>query len=341
MLIDHICQQFSEHIRKDIRTGPIRLYVSVLPLVEIAKEMRSKKLRVDPLRNIHLHYVQEPPVRSQSQLFAFGPKLFLPIDDENDADDTTDAGDVSKVTRDFEPEEDAERLHTCAMIIDEPHMHSGDILEEVSGLRQSITDLSINKFKVKEDDLEMSQFKRPAFKMDPEAKSITLESTNMAKSVLQDLGSSITSCRQIHSLQLTDIASLIDVTEVGNLSNIRYLNLGCTRSTMSRDQCSTLCQQLQSLHHLEELRLTGNPVGSQGAQHLADSIQSWGVDHRLKTLSLWDCGIDTQACARILEALSFSQIQKIDISRNSIGGAFEAVGPRLVYPKLASLMSLL
>ena len=110
-----------------------------------------------------------------------------------------------------------------------------------------------------------------------------------------------------------------------------------TRSSMSRAQCSTLCQQLKSLRHLEELLLTGNPVGSQGAQHLADSIQSWGVDHRLKSLYLWDCGIDTKGCVCILEALSFSQIQLIDISRNSIDGAFQAVGPNLVFPKLSQL----
>ena len=325
-------------MRKDIRTGSSRLHLSVLPLVEIAKEMRSKKLRIDPLRNIHLHYVQEPPLRSQSELFAFGPKLFLPTDDRNESDDDNHSDDVREVTNGNGPEEDAERLHACAMIIDEPHMHSGDILEEVSGLHQTITDLYISdKFKVKLDDLEMSQLKRPAFKMDPEAKSITVESTSMPQPVLQDLGSCITSCRQIHSLQLTDIASFIDVAEVGNLSNIRYLNLGCTRSRMSREQCSALCQQLQSLRHLEELLLTGNPVGSQGAQHLADSIQSWGVDHRLKRLYLWACGIDTQGCVRILEALSFSQIQRIDISRNSIDGAFQAVGSRFVFPKLSQL----
>ena len=218
------------------------------------------------------------------------------------------------------------------------HMHSGDILEEASGLRQTITDLYISdKFKVKLDDLEMSQLKRSAFKMDPEAKSITVESTSMPQPVLQDLGSGITSCRQIHSLQLTDIASFIDVAEVGNLSNIRYLNLGCTRSSMLREQCSTLCQQLKSLRNLEELLLTGYPVGYKGAQHLADSIQSWGVDHHLKRLYLWDCGIDTQGCVRILEALSFSQIQRIDISRNSIDRAFQAMGPNLVFPKLHQL----
>ena len=338
MVIDHICQEFSKHMRKDIRTGSSRLHPSVLPLVEIAKEMRSKKLCIDPLRNIHLHYVQEPPVRSQSELFVFGPKLFLPTDDRNESDDYNHADDISEVTKGNGPEEDGERLQACAMIIDEPHMHSGDILEEVSGLRQTITDLYIsNKFKVKPGDLEMSQLKRSAFKKDPEAKSITVESTSMPQPVLQDIGSSITSCRQIHSLQLTDIARLIDVAKVGNLSNIRYLNLGCTRSSMSRKQCSTLCQQLKSLRHLEELLLTGNPVGSQGAQHLADSIQSWGVDHRLKRLNLWDCGIDTKGCVRILEALSFSQIQRIDISRNSIDGAFQPVGPNLVFPKLSQL----
>ena len=98
MVIDHICQEFSKHMRKDIRTGSSRLHLSVLPLVEIAKEMRSKKLRIDPLRNIHLHYVQEPPVRSQSELFAFGPKLFLPIDDENESDDDNHSDDIREVT---------------------------------------------------------------------------------------------------------------------------------------------------------------------------------------------------------------------------------------------------
>ena len=277
-------------------------------------------------------------MRSQSELFAFGPKLFLPTDDRNESDDDNHTDDTSEVTNGNGPEEDAEQLHACAMIIDEPNMHSGDFLEEVSGLRQTIIDLYIsNKFKVKLDDLEMSQLKRPTFKMDPEAKSITVECTSMPQQVLSDLGSCITSCRQIQSLQLTDIARLIDVAEVGNLSNIRYLNLGCTRSSMSREQCSTLCQQLKSLSHLEELFLTANPVGSQGAQHLADSIQSWGLDHHLKRLYLWDYGIDTQGCVHILEALSFSQIQRIDISRNSIHGAFQAVGPNLVFPKLSQL----
>ena len=335
-VIDHICQEFSEDMRKNIRQGSGSLHVNILPLVEIAKEMRSKKLRIDPLCNIHIHYVQEPPLRPQSELFAFGPKLFLPNDDENDNNDDSN-DDEPVVKRSNLPEEDMHQLRTCAMIIDEPHMHGGDILEEVSVLRQSITDLFINKIKVKQNDLDMSQLNRPVFKMDPDVESITVESTSLPQFVLQDLGSSITSCRKIRSLKLTDIASLVAVTETGNLTNIRYLNLMCTRSSLSRDKCSILCQQLQSLRHLEELLLTGNPVGSQGAQHLADSIQSWGVDHGLKTLYLWDCEIDTQGCARILQALSFSQIRRIDISRNEIDGALQAVGPKLVYPKLAQI----
>ena len=40
------------------------------------------------------------------------------------------------------------------MIIDEPHMYCRDILEEVSGLCQTITDLYIsNKFRVKSGDV--------------------------------------------------------------------------------------------------------------------------------------------------------------------------------------------
>ena len=86
-------------------------------------------------------------------LFAFGTKLFLPTDDGNKSNDDNHSDDISEVTKGNGPEEDAERLHTCAMIIKETHMHSGDILEEVSGLRQSITDLYISdKFRVKPDD---------------------------------------------------------------------------------------------------------------------------------------------------------------------------------------------
>ena len=237
--------------------------------------------------------------------------LFLPNDDENDNDDSNGDNDDDDKHEVNWSEEDVGRLRACAVIIDKPGMHGGDILEEVSNILQSVTNLYIKDFRVNQDDLDMSQLRKPVFKMDSDTESITVESTSMPQPVLQDLGSSITSCRKIRSLQLTDIVNFVGVTEVGSFTNIRYLNLGCTRSSLSRDQYSILCQQLQSLHHLEELLLTGNLVGSQGAQHLANSIQSWGVDHHLKTLYLWD----TQGCARILHALSFPEIQLMKHSR--------------------------
>ena len=106
---------------------------------------------------------------------------------------------------------------------------------------------------------------------------------------------------------------------------------------LSRNKTEKLCEQFSQLSNLGSCYLSGNSVG-EAVSVLAESIQSWGVNNSLRTLSLAHCKITSSDCSRLLEALEVCQkLLDLTISYNTIGGTFCSLISKPVYPLLKLL----
>ena len=98
---------------------------------------------------------------------------------------------------------------------------------------------------------------------------------------------------------------------------------------------------MNNLVNLEDLDLSHNTIGGFNdglSSVLAESIKSWGTNTTLKELHLGHCNITPDGCARLLEALGVCpNLLWLNLSYNSIGGAFEALISKPVYPRLSHL----
>ena len=75
-----------------------------------------------------------------------------------------------------------------------------------------------------------------------------------------------------------------------------------TDSNIPDDLCGPLLKALSSCRHLAHLSLAGNHLGIHGI-HLADTINTWGTNPKLKTLDLTDCSMPSSVCGALLFAL--------------------------------------
>ena len=101
-----------------------------------------------------------------------------------------------------------------------------------------------------------------------------------------------------------------------------------------------LMESLQSCRRLKDLHMERNNIGTTGAKKLATSIKSWIPHSVLKLLCVESCSIDASGCIPLMEALaSCGQLRTLRICNNPIGGAFEAVSPHLVYPRLEHIVT--
>ena len=105
--------------------------------------------------------------------------------------------------------------------------------------------------------------------------------------------------------------------------------------------CSRLLEALGVCTNLDELVLSYNTIGGVNdglSSVLAESIKSWGVNTSLSDLCLEHCNITPDGCSRLLEALGVcTNLQRLNLSDNAIGGAFDALISKPVYPRLSHL----
>ena len=237
----------------------------------------ARELDADPKCNRFFYFVRKLPLRKQSMRYIFHvffSNYFDTVGD-NESDTGGDNGNV--------PNSVTDTSVTCGIHILHPCLRSEDILTAISNLNQTITHLHIGSM-ISMKDVEINV---PVCRMDPNARYVHIK-VPLPSNVQRDLGHQLSSCdklQHIHIPWMTHTARLL-VSNLGTKTNFTYLNL--KDCCLSDEFCITLCEQFQFLHHLKYLELSKNRIGCEGAEHLAESIISWGPDYPLKKLKLSD-----------------------------------------------------
>jgi uncharacterized protein (TIGR02996 family) len=92
------------------------------------------------------------------------------------------------------------------------------------------------------------------------------------------------------------------------LANLRALNV--TASELSADALAEL-----ALPRLESLVLTGNPIGDEGAQNLAQ----WKQLANVETLYLSACEISEEGIGQLFSGAPLAKLKKLTLSKNELG----------------------
>ena len=182
---------------------------------------------------------------------------------------------------------------TCGVYIDEhSHLRSEEILTAISNLKQTITHLHYESW-------------------------IPMENDAIKVPVLSEKLSSCDKQKHFHIPRMTHTALLL-VSNLGTKTNLTHLDLN--DCGLSEKLCITLCQQLQHLPCLKYLNLSENTIGSEGAEHLAESMTSWGPDPPLKQLNLSRCSIEGSGAEKLIKSLQFCRrLEEIHMDYNRIG----------------------
>ena len=126
-LMDCVCERFVEHAVNQLRKGGDWDNYNVEPLVNIAKETKQS---IHPLCNQHLSYITKLPWAMKSKLYIFG-----------EIEDWMTSIMEGKFT---ETRDETVTPQTCAIIINKPRLAGREVLEKISNLNQTITDLYIH-----------------------------------------------------------------------------------------------------------------------------------------------------------------------------------------------------
>ena len=314
-LVELVCQKFVDNAVHNVRR---RLwYGRVETLRDFAQELMGKSL--DPLCNSQFYYVTELPLKRRSRMYVFDVRD-KPISEEKREID----GDTL--------------MDTCVVCIERSNVADQEVLETISNLNQPITDLFTDDILMEHNepgsDFDKSE-NRP-FRLDSTAGSIRLKLTTLPLSVQKGLGQQLASAEKLEILEIPELPFLVDnlLSSVHTKTSLKLVNFYNCR--LSEDQCTSLCEQFKLLPCLVSINLGKNRMSSQSLRSLAASLRSWGS--RPLMLYLVQCDMCPSSCSELLKVLSLCKgLQKLDISRNPIGGAFAALHPRLVYPSLMEL----
>ena len=281
----------------------------------------TKELDVDPVCNPFYYYVEKLPLKRRSRWYLFDEVSFLRSEYRADGTDVTNVSE------------------TCGVWIGDTDLPREEILTALSKQKQTITYLRIgfrdiyprhidSRTTVKDGDINFPQ-------LDGNARYFHIEYLLLPLNIEEDLGHQLSSrdkLQHLHIPKMTHTAPLI-VRNIAAKTNLTHLDI--RHCGLPEDLCIILCEQLQSLHRLQYLNLSKNHIGSEGAERLAESIASWGPDSPLKSLYLSGCNIEASGAEKLLAALaSCTELVVLFITNNRIGGAFEALSPRLVCPRL-------
>ena len=314
-LVELVCQKFVENAVHNIRR---RLwYGRVETLQEFAQELNGKSL--DPLCNSQFYYVTELPLRRRSRMYVFdvGNK---PINDEQmeiDVDTSVDP---------------------CVICIEKHNAADQEVLQTISNLNQPITDLFTDSLETECNQLgsDLDQIANGPFGIDSTAGSIRLKLTKLPLSIQKGLGQQLASAEKLEILEIPELPFIVDnlLGSVCTKKQLKLLNFSSCR--LSEEQCTSICEQMKWLPCLVSINLGKNQMTSRSLASLTESLRFWGS--RQLMLFLYRCDIDSSSCTELLKVLSScTGLQKLDISGNPIGLAFEALHPRLVYPALMEL----
>ena len=314
--IDHMCEQYATKII----TG-LYAYLELEHLCKITKEIRSKKKFLNPFCNDHIYFVWQLPLRQHSRLYIFDRNL-----------DWLNIGDNANTTYKRDPKE-----IDCSVLIRNTCLPPGDVLQAISALRQTISYLDINEPFVLPDEA-CDNIPVHIFKIDPSATYINIgPNVVLPTAVSEHLGREISTCYNLSHLWILNqpfiAAEITDFLRTNK--NLRILDVKDCH--LSENKMYKICEQLSQLSNLYYCDLSGNDLGN-AVSVLADSIKSWGMNTTLEELYLRDCNITPDGCSRLLETLGVCPIlYGLDLSHNTIGGTFDGLISKPVYPELRTL----
>ena len=318
-VIDHMCEQYPPEIFTDPECAFEEDY-----LFKITQEVRSKKQFLNPLCNEQFYHVWQLPLRQQSRLYFFGRNLdLLNIGDNANTSHKTYKRDLKE--------------NDCGVLIRGTCLPPCDVLQAISTLRQTITFLSIEEPFVLRDEV-CDNIPARIFKIDPSASKINIgRNVVLPKAVSKDLGWQLSICYNLSELHLQNQPLVAaEITDfLGINRNLRILNV--EDCYLSENKVYKICEQLSQLSNLDYCGLSGNDLGD-AVSVLAESIKSWGTNTSLRWFILNDCDITSGGCSRLLEALEVCpNLFTIDLSDNTIGGAFDGLISKPLYPGLSQL----
>ena len=311
--IDHMCEQFATAVIEE------EVY-----LFQITQEVRSKKQFLNPLCNEHFYHVWELPLKRQSRAYLFGENI-----------DWLGIGSHSSIAH--MTQETGSKISSCHVLIENTCLPPSDVLQAISTLRQTITRLYIGKQFVLPDEA-CDNIPVHIFKIDPSATDIEIErNVVLPTAVSEHLGRQISTCYILSELWIPNQPfTTAEITDfLGTNRNLKTLNMeGCN---LAGNKMGKLCQQFNQFSHLKECYLSENAVGD-AVSVLADSIRSYGMNTSLRYLNLQHCNITPGGCSRLLEALGVcTNLEALVLSDNTIGGAFDALTWKPMYPQLSFL----
>ena len=311
--IDHMCEQFATAVIEE------EVY-----LFQITQEVRSKKQFLNPLCNEHFYHVWELPLKQQSRLYLFGENIDW-------------LGIRSKSSSAHMAQETSSKISSCHVLIGNTCLPPHEVLQAISTLRQTITRLYIGEPFVLPDEA-CDNIPAHIFKIDPSATDIEIESdVVLPTAISKDLGREISTCYNLSELWIPNqpfIAAEITAF-LGTNRNLRILNV--KDCYLSENKVYKICEQLSQISNLDGCYLSGNDLGD-AISVLAESIKSWGTNTTLERLHLKHCNIMPDGCSRLLEALEVcTNLRALHLSGNTIGGSFEALISKPIYPGLLIL----
>ena len=318
--IDHMCEKYVTRI-----TAEPYAYLRPDLLFKITAEIRRKGKFLNPLCNDHIYFVWQLPLKRQSRMYYFVQNL-----------DWLNIGDNAINTTHKTYKRDPKKID-CGVLIRDSCLPPHDVLQAVSTLRQNISWLHIEEPFVLGDEA-CDNIPARIFKIDPSATDIMIgENVILPKTVSKDLGWQFSTCYNLSQLYLANQPLVAaEITDfLGTNRNLRILNVD--DCYLSENKVYKICEQLSQLSNLEYCYLSGNAVGD-AVSVLAESIKSWGMNSTLEVLCLQHCNITPDGCARLLEALEVcSNLNELDLSNNTIGGAFDGLISKPVYHRLLRL----
>ena len=217
-----------------------------------------------------------------------------------------------------------------------------EILQSLSCYKQlSHLDLSENNFGEAGHYLAQSI---TSWGDNPPLKKLFLESSSLTEQVCTELLQSLSSCKQLTHLNLSQntigeagryLAQFI--TSWRDNSQVEYLSLH--HCSMPEDVWNELLQSLSSCKKLFALNLSGNAIGEAG-HHLAKSITSWGDNPPMGYLDLSNCSIPDKIWPKLFQSLSCCKhLKNMYLSENTVTGSLSSFVPESS-PGLPSLKCL-
>ena len=352
-LVSHVYRMFTGNILQDMRNGEnLALTGPELSLlIDIVHEMKSRIETInedsnkdddqtntedginlfDPYRNRHFYYVTKLPLEIESTMYFFG-RNGIPQGIHSD----NWIGNQNIMQNITEP---------CAVVIDSPCLKEQQVLEAVSNLKQSITDLFIRNPK-SENSNEDATFKRMMtdliirgsqpdqsdpfkrkdrlFQIDRHAKSIRIyeNSYNLPSNVQTDLGRQIALCKELQCLRIPQQPFIVNEMAHNLGQNVGLMYLDVHECNLPHRRIPPV--GFPNMHPLPLVNPANfaTPLSMRAASGLHGSLGLFGGQSNFQgdCDSTGACGLSEDLCSILCQELKFMvELKELNLSENPLG----------------------